>query len=89
MGCDHVCLPRKLSSLFPNRGTTAVDGAGFGIDRPAELTKEDDEYEAFRKRMMLAYRFRPNPLVRCPTPDSDKSMEVLGTSYKGGSVSSA
>ncbi|XP_067824664.1 SURP and G-patch domain-containing protein 1 [Heptranchias perlo] len=44
------------------RGTTAVDGAGFGIDRPAELNKDDDEYEAFRKRMMLAYRFRPNPL---------------------------
>lgn len=42
---------------------TAVDGAGFGIDRPADLSKEDDEYEAFRKRMMLAYRFRPNPLV--------------------------
>ena len=50
------------------RGTTAVDGAGFGIDRPAELSKEDDEYEAFRKRMMLAYRFRPNPLVRVPMP---------------------
>ncbi|NXF35120.1 SUGP1 protein, partial [Nyctibius bracteatus] len=47
-----------------SKGTTTVDGAGFGIDRPAELTKEDDEYEAFRKRMMLAYRFRPNPLVR-------------------------
>ncbi|XP_061456689.1 SURP and G-patch domain-containing protein 1 isoform X2 [Rhineura floridana] len=45
-----------------NKGVTAVDGAGFGIDRPAELNKEDDEYEAFRKRMMLAYRFRPNPL---------------------------
>ncbi|XP_007897059.2 LOW QUALITY PROTEIN: SURP and G-patch domain-containing protein 1 [Callorhinchus milii] len=44
------------------RGITAVDGAGFGIDRPAELSKDDDEYEAFRKRMMLAYRFRPNPL---------------------------
>ncbi|XP_069783971.1 SURP and G-patch domain-containing protein 1 [Narcine bancroftii] len=44
------------------RGITAVDGAGFGIDRPAELNKDDDEYEAFRKRMMLAYRFRPNPL---------------------------
>ncbi|XP_028672064.1 SURP and G-patch domain-containing protein 1 [Erpetoichthys calabaricus] len=44
------------------RGTTAVDGAGFGVDRPAELTKQDDEYDAFRKRMMLAYRFRPNPL---------------------------
>ncbi|XP_035746523.1 SURP and G-patch domain-containing protein 1, partial [Egretta garzetta] len=34
----------------------------FGFECPAELTKEDDEYEAFRKRMMLAYRFRPNPL---------------------------
>ncbi|TRZ00684.1 hypothetical protein DNTS_012311 [Danionella cerebrum] len=47
-----------------NRGSTAVDGAGFGVDRPAELSKSDDEYDAFRKRMMLAYRFRPNPLVR-------------------------
>lgn len=45
-----------------SKGTATVDGAGFGIDRPAELSKEDDEYEAFRKRMMLAYRFRPNPL---------------------------
>ncbi|MGH0156441.1 UNVERIFIED_CONTAM: hypothetical protein FKN15_031505 [Acipenser sinensis] len=44
--------------------TTAVDGAGFGVDRPADLSKDDDEYDAFRKRMMLAYRFRPNPLVR-------------------------
>ncbi|XP_040026747.2 SURP and G-patch domain-containing protein 1 [Gasterosteus aculeatus] len=45
-----------------NKGTTAMNGAGFGVDRPAELTKNDDEYDAFRKRMMLAYRFRPNPL---------------------------
>uniref|UniRef100_A0A3Q0SKS3 SURP and G-patch domain containing 1 n=1 Tax=Amphilophus citrinellus TaxID=61819 RepID=A0A3Q0SKS3_AMPCI len=45
-----------------NKGTTAMNGAGLGIDRPAELTKGDDEYDAFRKRMMLAYRFRPNPL---------------------------
>nr|XP_046263421.1 SURP and G-patch domain-containing protein 1 isoform X2 [Scatophagus argus] len=45
-----------------NKGTTAMNGAGLGIDRPAELTKSDDEYDAYRKRMMLAYRFRPNPL---------------------------
>ncbi|XP_070701629.1 SURP and G-patch domain-containing protein 1 isoform X2 [Pempheris klunzingeri] len=45
-----------------NKGVTAVNGGGFGVDRPAELTKNDDEYDAFRKRMMLAYRFRPNPL---------------------------
>lgn len=41
-----------------------MNGAGLGIDRPAELTKNDDEYDAYRKRMMLAYRFRPNPLVK-------------------------
>ncbi|XP_049603311.1 SURP and G-patch domain-containing protein 1 [Syngnathus scovelli] len=45
-----------------NKGTTASNGAGFGVERPAELSKSDDEYDAFRKRMMLAYRFRPNPL---------------------------
>ncbi|KAL0966432.1 hypothetical protein UPYG_G00295240 [Umbra pygmaea] len=45
-----------------HRGVTAMDGAGFGVDRPAELSGHDDEYDAFRKRMMLAYRFRPNPL---------------------------
>ncbi|XP_070774933.1 SURP and G-patch domain-containing protein 1 isoform X2 [Enoplosus armatus] len=45
-----------------NKGITAMNGAGFGVDRPAELSKSDDEYDAFRKRMMLAYRFRPNPL---------------------------
>ncbi|XP_068605259.1 SURP and G-patch domain-containing protein 1 [Brachionichthys hirsutus] len=45
-----------------NKGVTAMNGAGFGVDRPAELTKHDDEYDAYRKRMMLAYRFRPNPL---------------------------
>nr|XP_020471861.1 SURP and G-patch domain-containing protein 1 [Monopterus albus] len=45
-----------------NKGTTALNGGGLGVDRPAELTKSDDEYDAFRKRMMLAYRFRPNPL---------------------------
>lgn len=45
-----------------NRGVTAQNGGGFGVDRPAELKGNDDEYDAFRKRMMLAYRFRPNPL---------------------------
>ncbi|KAM6294856.1 SURP and G-patch domain-containing protein 1 [Aegotheles albertisi] len=57
LGSDGQGIKNPVS-----KGTTTVDGAGFGIDRPAELTKEDDEYEAFRKRMMLAYRFRPNPL---------------------------
>ncbi|XP_046547637.1 SURP and G-patch domain-containing protein 1-like [Haliotis rubra] len=44
------------------KGNTAVEGRGLGIERPAELGKDDDEFDAYRKRMMLAYRFRPNPL---------------------------
>ncbi|KAK7496054.1 hypothetical protein BaRGS_00012755 [Batillaria attramentaria] len=45
-----------------NKGNVSHDGRGLGVERPAELAKEDDEYDAYRKRMMLAYRFRPNPL---------------------------
>ena len=32
-------------------------------DKPHDLEQDDDEFDAYRKRMMLAYRFRPNPLV--------------------------
>ncbi|VDD83215.1 unnamed protein product [Mesocestoides corti] len=45
------------------KGNVHVDGVGLGVERPANLTVNDDEFEAYRKRMMLAYRFRPNPLV--------------------------
>ncbi|XP_074650051.1 uncharacterized protein LOC141905171 isoform X2 [Tubulanus polymorphus] len=45
-----------------NKGSQPVNGGGLGIERPAELSKTDDEFDAYRKRMMLAYRFRPNPL---------------------------
>ena len=46
-----------------DRGLQSLEGQGLGMDKPAELEKDDDEFEAYRKRMMLAYRFRPNPLV--------------------------
>lgn len=45
-----------------NKATPPVENAGFGQGRPDEVKKGDDEYDAYRKRMMLAYRFRPNPL---------------------------
>lgn len=41
----------------------SVEGRGLGIERPSALDADDDEFDAYRKRMMLAYRFRPNPLV--------------------------
>lgn len=46
------------------RGKTSFDQAGVGASKPADVEKSDDEFELYRKRMMLAYRFRPNPLVR-------------------------
>lgn len=82
-----LAWPPAYSALsFPCRGTTTVDGAGFGIDRPAELSKEDDEYEAFRKRMMLAYRFRPNPLVRVSPASHTASGWALQNLHRGVAV---
>ncbi|GFR03562.1 SURP and G-patch domain-containing protein 1 [Trichonephila clavata] len=45
-----------------NKGAVSVENAGLGQSRPDDIKSDDDEYEAYRKRMMLAYRFRPNPL---------------------------
>ena len=39
-----------------------LDTAGVGTSSQAEVVKEDTEFDAYRKRMMLAYKFRPNPL---------------------------
>ena len=47
-----------------NRGKTSFDNGGIGTEKVAEVKKEDDDFEVYRKRMMLAYKFRPNPLVR-------------------------
>ncbi len=48
--------------LFP-RGKQSFDHSGVGAEPPAEVAKSDDDFDVYRKRMMLAYRFRPNPLV--------------------------
>ena len=36
---------------------------GLGTAQPGEVGEGDDEFDQYRKRMMLAYRFRPNPMV--------------------------
>merc|ERR1719273_2473912 len=41
---------------------TGADKKGLGVSEVHNLEAGDDEFEAYRKRMMLAYRFRPNPL---------------------------
>lgn len=45
-----------------NMAAGAGDGAGVGVKETHEVAEGDNEFEQYRKRMMLAYRFRPNPL---------------------------
>ena len=43
-------------------GLGAGAGAGVGARPTFEVDASDDSFDQYRKRMMLAYRFRPNPL---------------------------
>lgn len=45
------------------RANQPVANLGLGASTSDVVSPEDDEFDAYRKRMMLAYRFRPNPLV--------------------------
>lgn len=53
-------------TIFPLyfRGQKGTDKKGLGTIAPHDLQQGDDEFDAYRKRMMMAYRFRPNPLVK-------------------------
>ncbi len=44
-------------------GQVKLNNLGVGAEQPGEVTAEDDIYEQYKKRMMLGYRYRPNPLV--------------------------
>ncbi|GMP62562.1 hypothetical protein CsSME_00024620 [Camellia sinensis var. sinensis] len=43
-------------------GNVKLNNLGVGAHQPGEVTPEDDIYEQYKKRMMLGYRYRPNPL---------------------------
>uniref|UniRef100_A0A146L5G3 SURP and G-patch domain-containing protein 1 n=1 Tax=Lygus hesperus TaxID=30085 RepID=A0A146L5G3_LYGHE len=45
-----------------NKAKIRDTNQGLGVTNPGDVDGDDDEYAAYRKRMMLAYRFRPNPL---------------------------
>ncbi|XP_028168920.1 arginine-glutamic acid dipeptide repeats protein-like [Ostrinia furnacalis] len=45
-----------------NKANQPVANMGLGASASDIVSPEDDEFDAYRKRMMLAYRFRPNPL---------------------------
>eukprot|EP00252_Welwitschia_mirabilis_P024286 TRINITY_DN715_c0_g1_i3.p1 TRINITY_DN715_c0_g1~~TRINITY_DN715_c0_g1_i3.p1 ORF type:complete len:253 (+),score=65.10 TRINITY_DN715_c0_g1_i3:56-814(+) len=43
-------------------GNVKSNNLGIGAENPGEVTPDDDIYEQYKKRMMLGYRYRPNPL---------------------------
>ncbi|KAL9321870.1 hypothetical protein ACSQ67_009923 [Phaseolus vulgaris] len=43
-------------------GNVKKNNLGVGAQEPGEVSSEDDIYEQYKKRMMLGYRYRPNPL---------------------------
>lgn len=43
-------------------GGVKSNNLGVGAHQPGEVTPDDDIYEQYKKRMMLGYRYRPNPL---------------------------
>ena len=45
-----------------NKGRNSLDTTGVGSDTFQNVRSDDDEFSLYRKRMMLAYKFRPNPL---------------------------
>ena len=45
-------------------GEVKKDNLGVGAQKSGEVNPDDDIYEQYKKRMMLGYRYRPNPLVK-------------------------
>jgi splicing factor 4 len=43
-------------------GGRGPEGTGVGVQATHEVSQGDNEFDQYRKRMMLAYRFRPNPM---------------------------
>lgn len=46
----------------PVAAAATADSLGLGAKAHGTVEAEDDMYEQYRKRMMLGYKHRPNPL---------------------------
>ncbi|KAG2642488.1 hypothetical protein PVAP13_2KG272600 [Panicum virgatum] len=60
--CEGLGSERRGRADPIMAGDVKKDHLGVGAVQPGEVTSEDDIYEQYKKRMMLGYRYRPNPL---------------------------
>ncbi|ONM58970.1 SURP and G-patch domain-containing protein 1-like protein [Zea mays] len=60
--CEGLGSERRGRADPVMAGDVKKDHLGVGAVQPGEVTSEDDIYEQYKKRMMLGYRYRPNPL---------------------------
>jgi hypothetical protein len=59
-------------------GGAAAGGGGVGTHTSHQVEQDDSEFDQYRKRMMLAYKFRPNPMNnREYTINSNHNMYIL------------
>lgn len=56
-----------------NRGPVTANNMGVGVAIPENVTKDDNEFDQYRKRMMLAYKVRLH-LQACAHIDSCSSV---------------
>lgn len=57
LGVSGVGITEPINKASPRENLQ-----GLGANEVEAPNENDNEYEIYRKRMMLAYRFRPNPL---------------------------
>jgi hypothetical protein len=55
----NTSIVNPISAAQSSSGLTS---AGVGVRPEHEVAEDDNEFDSYRKRMMLSYRFRPNPL---------------------------
>ena len=51
-----------MAAPISAKGSSAQEKRGLGSKEHIQIEEGDDEFEQYRKRMMLGYKHRPNPL---------------------------
>ena len=51
-----------MAAPIAAKGSSAQEKRGLGATEHTQIEEGDDEFEQYRKRMMLGYKHRPNPL---------------------------